>query len=238
VASQAASYGALLAGGVVLTAAATGHSLRDILAGKHSPIRGLISEPPPVGSSMAPAGFSAIKGSQSTVGALARGSGGAVGNAAQMIRWAKATLGTQEGSAAQQKWAQAAGVAASAPWCSVWVAYGLKRMGVTPPANPAYSGTWLEGWSGGTNLHTTSLRSARPGDLLIFDWGDGGQTDHVALYTGGGKMIGGNQSNEVSMIPVPTGNIVGIVRPHYPAGKQKKKPRTQVSGAPIAGRRL
>jgi len=45
-ASQAASYGALLAGGVVLTVAVSGNSFREVLAGKASPIRGLITAPP------------------------------------------------------------------------------------------------------------------------------------------------------------------------------------------------
>lgn len=45
-ASQAGSYGALIAGGVLVVAGFTGHSIRDVLAGKSSPLKGLISDPP------------------------------------------------------------------------------------------------------------------------------------------------------------------------------------------------
>lgn len=44
--SQAGAYGALIAGGVLAVAGFSGHSLRDVLAGKSSPIKGLISTPP------------------------------------------------------------------------------------------------------------------------------------------------------------------------------------------------
>jgi cell wall-associated NlpC family hydrolase len=52
------------------------------------------------------------------------------------------------------------------------------------------------------------------GDLVIFDWGDGGITDHVAIYAGKGQVIGGNQGNRVSKVPLSRPNIVGVVRPN------------------------
>jgi cell wall-associated NlpC family hydrolase len=220
--SPALAYAELLAGGVVLYAAVKGASLSDVLAGRNSPLRPL--------TSAIPDSFDAGAGGvgTSSLTSFATGAGGGTsampsgaGNAAQMIRWAKAVVGTQEGSGRQARWAREAGVAATAPWCSVFIAAGLRRMGVAAPSNPGYSGTWLEGWSGGTNLHTTNLRKARPGDLIIFDWGDGGITDHVALYIGNGKVIGGNQSNEVSIASVERGAIVGIVRPHYPKARRR-----------------
>lgn len=135
----------------------------------------------------------------------------------QFLRWSRATVGTREGSTRQRRWAAAAGVAWTAPWCSVWIAYGLRKAGIAPPSNPAYSGSWLD-WDGGTQVEG-GLRNARPGDLLIFDWGDGGITDHVGAYLGGGRMIAGNNSNNtVGTSTVPTGNLVGIVRPKEFAG--------------------
>lgn len=134
--------------------------------------------------------------------------------AERMIKWAKSVLGTQEGSSLQRKWAAAAGVSASVPWCSVFISYGLVHIcGLKPPSNPAYSGTWMEGWSDGSRVGKGGHQA---GDLLIFDWGDGGITDHIALDIGGGQMIGGNDSNnEVGQSTIPSGNIVGVVRPHY-----------------------
>lgn len=43
--SQAGSYGALLVGGVLVAAGFSGHSIRDILAGKSSPLISFIPEP-------------------------------------------------------------------------------------------------------------------------------------------------------------------------------------------------
>lgn len=59
-ASQSGSYAALLAGGVLAVAGFSGHSLKDVLAGRSSPLKGLISEPPTpgtAGGSLIPAGY-------------------------------------------------------------------------------------------------------------------------------------------------------------------------------------
>jgi cell wall-associated NlpC family hydrolase len=129
----------------------------------------------------------------------------------RLVTWATKVLGTDEGTPRQSKWAAAAGISPSTAWCSAFVAYGLRKEGYSLPSNPAYSGAWLE-WNQGK--HVKSIKQAKPGDLLIFDWGDGGITDHVAIYTGHNQMIGGNNSdNSVGKSEVPVGNIVGIVRP-------------------------
>lgn len=134
-----------------------------------------------------------------------------------MVAWAKSQLGTKEGSRKQKWYASRMGVPASVPWCSVFVGVGLKHFGASLPANPAYSGSWI-GWKGGKKVSKSQIR---PGDLIIYDWGDGGITDHVALYVGGGKRIGGNQSNAVTQAGASLGQAVAIVRPRY-NGMRKK----------------
>ena len=67
------------------------------------------------------------------------------------------------------------------------------------------------------NVHRVSQGSAKPGDIVVFDWGDGGITDHVAIYIGHGQRIGGNESDQVSKSPVDWGASVGIRRPPYGA---------------------
>jgi cell wall-associated NlpC family hydrolase len=215
-ASQAGSYAALLAGGVLAAAGFSGRPVRDILAGKASPLKGLVSEPPPAqtlgggGGSPTAQFASRPTGSGPGVGAVSPGAAGAVD-------WAKRVLGTSEGSGKVARWISNIGAAPGIPWCSAFIAAALRNAGIKNiPSDAAYSGAWLD-WKGGTNLRTTSLRKAVPGDILIFDWGDGGITDHVGLYIGNGKMIAGNDSNDaVGESSVPTGNIVGIVRPKYP----------------------
>lgn len=129
----------------------------------------------------------------------------------RLVNWADQVLGTNEGSPRQSKWAAAAGISPSTAWCSAFVAYGLSKQGYSLPSDPAYSGSWLN-WNQGK--HVKSFKQAKPGDLLIFDWGDGGITDHVAIYAGHDQMISGNNSdNSVGKSSVPVGNIVGIVRP-------------------------
>lgn len=225
-ASQAPAYGALLVGGVALVAAIKGASFKDVLAGKNSPIRPLTTSIP---SDFATASAGTSSNTASTVAftppSVSRGAKGAV-------EWASKAIGTNEGSKRESGWAAAVGISPMTAWCSAFVAAVLRSSGVTnAPADAAYSGSWLN-WSGGTNLHTTNLSKAQPGDLLIFDWGDGGITDHVALYKGRGKMISGNDSNNsVGESSVPTGNIVGIVRPHYPSTRTssgRRQPQTAV----------
>lgn len=141
-----------------------------------------------------------------------RGGGGAAGSSigAQLAAWAEKQVGVTEGSAAQERYANELGYSPSLVWCSIFVGYGLKfACGVSNlPSNPAYSGAWLD-WSGGRRVSSKDLE---PGDLVIFDWGDGGITDHVAIYDGNGQVIGGNQSNAVTRVPISTNSIVGCVR--------------------------
>lgn len=130
------------------------------------------------------------------------------------VRFLESKVGVTEGSKLQRKWAADLGYSWTLPWCSIFVAYGLKHHGGFDgklPSNPAYSGAWLS-WSHGKRV---SYSEARPGDLLIFDWGDGGMTDHVATYVGNGIKIGGNEADRVEKDAVPAGAIVGVVRPDW-----------------------
>lgn len=153
-------------------------------------------------------------------------------DAGKFLKWASSVRNTREGSVRQRRWNAAAGVSALAPWCSTFIAYGLKLVGITPPADPAYSGSWLS-WEGGEQVDG-GYKDAKPGDLLIFDWGDGGRTDHVAAYLGGGRMIAGNNSNNtVGISSVPEGNIVGVVRPKKFGDVNKGFLDTLITGDPL-----
>lgn len=129
----------------------------------------------------------------------------------EFVQWLLSKVGVQEYSAEHKKWAADLGYSTNLPWCSIFVAWKLRDLGFSMPPNPAYTGNWLN-WSGGTRV---SYSQVQPGDLLIFDWGDGGITDHVAVYVGDGKKVGGNENNRVEHDPVPTANVVGVVRPKW-----------------------
>jgi hypothetical protein len=150
-----------------------------------------------------------------------------VNDAGKFLKLATSMVGVREGSGREAKWAAAAGISATTAWCSAFISYFLQKVGVHPPSNPAYSGAWLD-WSEGRKL-PGGYSEVKPGDLLIFDWGDGGITDHVAAYIGGGRMVQGNDhNNKVSIASVPTGNIVGVVRP-----KKFEGGGTDYGGGPV-----
>lgn len=136
----------------------------------------------------------------------------ATGQLGRFLQWARSTLGTHEGSGLQRRWAQDLGAPTSWPWCSIWIAYGMKHFTTLAiPTNAAYSGAWLT-WSGGRRVNPSQ---AAVGDFLVFDWGDGGITDHVGVYLGRQKYISGNLSDVVQISAVKWGNVVGCVRPDW-----------------------
>lgn len=140
-------------------------------------------------------------------------------SANSLVSWAEKQIGTAEGSSKQVAWANQIGISPAEPWCSVFVAAALLQAGVKNiPPSAAYSGAWLS-WEGGTQISTKQMQ---PGDIVVFDWGDGGRTDHVAIYAGDGMVVGGNQSNGVSKVPLNSGAIVGVVRPD---GVTQQKPK-------------
>lgn len=152
----------------------------------------------------APTGNGGLTVPQAPKRTVVRGGDGGI------VSWARRQLGTKEGSRRQRYYAKRLGVGADLPWCSIFVANALKSNGVRNlPSNPAYSGAWMN-WKGGRRV---SKRSVRPGDIVIFDWGDGGITDHVAIYEGRGRVIGGNQSNAVTRAPARLGQAVAVIRP-------------------------
>jgi hypothetical protein len=137
----------------------------------------------------------------------------------KFMDWVRAQIGKDENDAEVDGWVRTLmgyGSSDSIPWCSIFAGTGLKRVGIPLPSSVAYSGAWLT-WSHG---HRVSYSDVQEGDLLIFDWGDGGITDHVAVYDKSGYCIGGNQRDtdtggQVSRVPVTTSALVGVVRPNW-----------------------
>lgn len=131
----------------------------------------------------------------------------------KLLRVALKAVGGQEGGAFHRRAAAWVGAEVGWPWCSTAVAYWLHQaLGYTRPELPAtapYSGSWAA-WPGAKRV---SIRHRRPGDIVVFDWGDGGMTDHVAIVRDGGSHVGGNQDDEVNIRPTYESTIVFVARP-------------------------
>lgn len=137
------------------------------------------------------------------------------GSRKRYLQFLEDSVGKVEGSDWQRKVAAYIGVPWEWAWCSTLTGYGLAKYGGFKkselPSQTPYSGSWLT-WSGGNRV---SYSQVQPGDLLIFDWGDGGMTDHVATYVGNGLKIGGNENDRVEKDAVPVSDLVGVVRPKW-----------------------
>lgn len=130
----------------------------------------------------------------------------------EFLKFLESAVGEVEGGPLHQKIVSEMHGLRDWAWCSALVGYGLIKYGGFKleelPDNPWYSGNWLT-WDEGTRVTYAEREAA---DLLIFDWGDGGITDHVATYVGNGIKIGGNENDRVEKDAVPVGYIVGVVR--------------------------
>lgn len=131
----------------------------------------------------------------------------------KLLAEALKAVGEVEGGSFHRAAAAFIGAEVSWPWCSTAVGYWLhKALGYGRselPATAPYSGSWAA-WSGGKRL---AISKRQPGDIVVFDWGDGGMTDHVAICKDRGSHVGGNQNNVVNVRPTPASAIVFVVRP-------------------------
>lgn len=115
------------------------------------------------------------------------------------------------------------------PYCAMFTSWALAQAGVSCAGFPgAYCPDMLA--AARRAGATVSLDDAQPGDVIYFDWGGDGETDHVGLVVAnyGGTNFetiegntsgnsGGSQSNGgmVARRTRPASYVSGIVRPRY-----------------------
>lgn len=100
------------------------------------------------------------------------------------------------------------------PWCGLYMSVVAKRAGKQYPDTPLWALSWLK--------FGIPVRSAMLGDVLVFERRNkkkqliGG---HVGIYVGEDSLcyhvLGGNQSDEVSIMRLEKSRCVGIRRPIY-----------------------
>lgn len=131
----------------------------------------------------------------------------------KLLETAERYLGEREGGAFHRKAVEFVGALLGWPWCSTAVAEWLhEALGYTRaelPDQAPYSGCWAA-WLGGKRV---AISKRRDGDILIFDWGDGGLTDHVAIQRSTRDHVGGNQDDAVNIRTTYESAIVFVVRP-------------------------
>ena len=111
-------------------------------------------------------------------------------------------------------WAKEAGLSKAyssdaVPWCGLFMALIAKRAGKAAPAKPL----WARSWS---QFGIASPQAAL-GDVLVFARAKGG--GHVGLYVGEDEtafhVLGGNQSDAVSITRIARSRCIAIRRPIY-----------------------
>ena len=103
------------------------------------------------------------------------------------------------------------------PWCGLFaavIAFRRVKSGQEVPASPLWARNW-------TRYGVKALNPAL-GDVLVFERGSGG---HVGFYVAEDKsayhVLGGNQSNRVSIARIAKNRLLAARRPRYnvqPAG--------------------
>lgn len=147
----------------------------------------------------------------------------------KMLVEALALYGTREtagpgNTPAIMEWARGLGgnvakvyTADSVPWCGLFVAHIAARAGKPLPASPLWARAWAT-WG------TASPRAAL-GDVLVFVRNGGG---HVGLYVGEDAgayhVLGGNQGDAVSIVPIAKDRCIAVRRLYAIAAPPNVRP--------------
>lgn len=120
-------------------------------------------------------------------------------------------------------WADEVGIARNVyssdeiPWCGLYMAVVMKRAGRDVVNNPLWARSWAR--------FGVPTSVAMRGDVLVFKRGSGG---HVGIYVAEDDtcyhVLGGNQSNQVSVTRILKSRCISIRRPPYrtqPANVQR-----------------
>ena len=136
----------------------------------------------------------------------------------RMVKIALDQLGTKEvtgmgNNATIMSWAKELEIsntynADSIPWCGLFVALVVKRSGREPIEKPLWARSWVN-WGAKSSV-------AMLGDVLVFAREGGG---HVGLYVAEDKecyhVLGGNQSDAVTILRIKKARCISIRRPAY-----------------------
>ncbi len=105
------------------------------------------------------------------------------------------------------------------PWCSAFISFLFRGRGLID-VDSVYSGDFLE--YGQAHGMEVNIAQVQPGDIVVFDYGDGGMTDHIGIVE---KRLGpktfqtieGNIHDQVARATRTLGDKcrMWFVRPNY-----------------------
>lgn len=102
------------------------------------------------------------------------------------------------------------------PWCGLFVAYVCFKADKEVVKNPLWARNWLN-WG-------TKQEIAKLGDILVFS--RGATSGHVGYYVGEDKtryfVLGGNQGDSVSVVPILKSRLLGIRRTKWSKAEPKE----------------
>lgn len=132
------------------------------------------------------------------------------------IAWARQQLGTKEAPGAADndkivRWDELTTLPEecwhdATAWCAVFVNAAFAYCGIKTPKSAA-AADWLK--------FGTPVVKPQLGDVVVFKWDDGQYHVALVLALEGGQVqvIGGNQSNAVTIANYPKTNVMGFRRP-------------------------
>ncbi len=164
---------------------------------------------------------------------------GRIGTLPRTIQEGLELIGTVEtpgkGSTAKiMSWAQEVGLNKaysddSVPWCGLFAAIVAQRADKAVPAGPLWAKNWLK--------FGAKPVAAGLGDILVFERPGGG--GHVGFYVAEDStayhVLGGNQSDAVTITRIVKGRCIGVRRPSYKQQPGSVKPY-RVSGGGVLSR--
>lgn len=119
------------------------------------------------------------------------------------------------------------------PYCAMFVSWVFAQAGAKCAGLPNAAAEYVK--RGAAGHIRGDKRAAQPGDVILFDWGDGGWADHVGIVESNHgtyvQTIEGNVSGGVYRRNRGWSTVVAVVAPSYDAPKPTPKPSGAPSGA-------
>lgn len=114
------------------------------------------------------------------------------------------------------------------PWCGLFAAIVAHRAGKRVPENPLWARNW-------TKFGSPVVKAAL-GDVLVFERPGGG--GHVGFYVGEDRtafhVLGGNQSNAVTITRIRKERCIAVRRPEYSAPPASVRRFELASAGPLS----